>query len=107
MPHLPALITSGDVMPGGRSEWSPLGRSSVAPGLGSFCWQVLALAHADLRLCMVCSRCLKVWFQGQLKPMGLVHPHPYRDCGGLFIPDPSIGRWAQWRQTTWVLMRFP
>ena len=30
--------------------------------------------------------------------MGLVHPQPFRDCGGLFLPDPSIGRWAQWRQ---------
>ena len=38
-------------------------------------------------------------FQGQLKPLGLVHPQPFRDWGGLFLPDPSIGRWAQWRQT--------
>ena len=28
-----------------------------------------------------------------------MHPQPFRDCGGLFLPDPSIGRWAQWRQT--------
>lgn len=38
-------------------------------------------------------------FQGQLKRLGLVDPQPFRDCGGLFLPDPSIGRWAQWRQT--------
>ena len=26
-------------------------------------------------------------------------PQPFHDCGGLFLPDPSIGRWAQWRET--------
>ena len=41
----------------------------------------------------------RVWFQGQLKALGLVDPEPFCDCGGLFLPDPSIGRWAQWRQT--------
>ena len=60
----------------------------------------LALAHADPQKLLG----LQPWleesgFQGQLKPMGLVHPQPFRDCGGLFLPDPSIGRWAQWRQT--------
>ena len=30
--------------------------------------------------------------------MGLVHPHPFA-IAGVISPDPSIGRWAQWRQT--------
>ena len=102
MPHLPALITSGDVMPGGGDlngrrwaghqllrAWARFSRKSP-----------LALAHADPQKLLG----LQPWleqsgFQGQLKPMGLVHPQPFRDCGGLFLPDPSIGRWAQWRQT--------
>ena len=60
----------------------------------------LALAHADPQQLLSIQPWLEEsGFQGQLKPMGLVDPHPFRDCGGLFLPDPSIGRWAQWRQT--------
>ena len=59
----------------------------------------LTLAHAEPKSLLG----LKPWleeagFQGQLKPLGLVDPEPFSDCGGLFLPDPSIGRWAQWRQ---------
>ena len=46
---------------------------------------------------------LKPWlqsqgFNGKLHSLGLLHPEPYRSWGGFFLPDPSIGRWAQWRQ---------
>ncbi len=37
-------------------------------------------------------------FKGPLKPIGLLNPRKIAPWGGLFIPDPSIGRWAQWRQ---------
>ena len=60
----------------------------------------LALAHADPQTLLGLLPWLKEsGFKGQLKPLGLAHPQPFRDCGGLFLPDPSIGRWAQWRQT--------
>ena len=60
----------------------------------------LALAHADPQSLVGLESWLKEsGFQGQLKPFGLVDPQPFRECGGLFLPDPSIGRWAQWRQT--------
>ena len=30
--------------------------------------------------------------------LGLLDPEPCKAWGGFFLPDPSIGRWAQWRQ---------
>ena len=59
----------------------------------------LALAHADPQTLLG----LQPWleqsgFQGQLKPMGLGTPPTLSGLRGLFLPDPSIGRWAQWRQ---------
>ena len=102
MPHLPALITSGDVMPGGGDlngrRWA--GHQLLRAWARFAGDSPLALAHADPQSLLG----LQPWlaqsgFQGQLKPMGLVHPQPFGDCGGLFLPDPSIGRWAQWRQT--------
>ena len=68
----------------------------------------LALAHADPQTLLGLQPWLEsLVFKGQLKPMGLVHPQPFRDCGGLFLPDPSIGRWAQWRQPAGADARFP
>ena len=37
-------------------------------------------------------------FSGRLEGLGLVDPLGPKPWGGLFLPDPSIGRWAQWRQ---------
>ena len=37
-------------------------------------------------------------FSGDLHSLGLLDPEPCRKWGGFFLPDPSIGRWAQWRQ---------
>ena len=36
---------------------------------------------------------------GKLFSHGLVDPEPYTRIGGLFIPDPSLGTWARWRQS--------
>ena len=102
MPRLPALITSGDVLPGGGDlngrRWA--GHQLLRAWARYAGESPLALAHADPQSLLG----LQPWleesgFQGQLKPLGLVHPQPFRDWGGLFLPDPSIGRWAQWRQT--------
>ena len=36
-------------------------------------------------------------FTGQLEGLNLLDPAQIVAWGGLFLPDPSIGRWAQWR----------
>jgi len=99
--NLPVLITSGDLLPGGGElngrRWA--GQQLLR------CWarqageRPLALANADPAQ----LKQLEPWlrqqgFAGILHGLGLVDPEPCRRWGGLFLPDPSIGRWAQWRQ---------
>ena len=99
---LPVLITSGDLLPGGGElngrRWA--GQQLLR------CWarqagsRPMALAHADPAQ----LEALKPWlkshgFSGELHPLDLLNPEPFRAWGGFFLPDPSIGRWAQWRQT--------
>ena len=98
---LPVLITSGDLLPGGGElngrRWA--GQQLLR------CWarqagsRPMALANANPAQ----LESLKPWlkkqgFSGDLHPLGLLDPEPYRNWGGFFLPDPSIGRWAQWRQ---------
>ena len=97
---LPVLITSGDLLPGGGDlngrRWA--GQQLLR------CWahqagsRPMALAHADPS----CLDQLRPWlksqgFSGELHLLGLLDPEPCREWGGFFLPDPSIGRWAQWR----------
>ena len=97
---LPVLITSGDLLPGGGElngrRWA--GQQLLR------CWarqagsRPMALAHADPAQ----LEQLKPWlksqgFSGELHSLGLLDPEPCRAWGGFFLPDPSIGRWAQWR----------
>ena len=37
-------------------------------------------------------------FEGELNLLDLLSPQDVALWGGLFLPDPSIGRWALWRQ---------
>ena len=37
-------------------------------------------------------------FDGELNGLDLLSPEKVIPWGGLFLPDPSIGRWALWRQ---------
>ena len=98
---LPVLITSGDLLPGGGDlngrRWA--GQQLLR------CWarqagsRPMALAHADPAQ----LEQLKPWlnsqgFSGELHALGLLDPEPCKAWGGFFLPDPSIGRWAQWRQ---------
>ena len=98
---LPVLITSGDLLPGGGElngrRWA--GQQLLR------CWanhagsRPLALANANPAQ----LESMKPWlknqgFSGELHPLGLLDPEPYQAWGGFFLPDPSIGRWAQWRQ---------
>ena len=102
MPYLPALITSGDVMPGGGDlngrRWA--GHQLLRAWASFAGTSELALAHADPKMLLGLKPWLeKTGFQGELHALGLVDPEPFRRFGGLFLPDPSIGRWAQWRQS--------
>lgn len=97
---LPVLITSGDLLPGGGElngrRWA--GQQLLR------CWarhagsRPMALANADPAQLEQLKPWLKMQgFSGELNPLGLLSPEPYRPWGGFFLPDPSIGRWAQWR----------
>ena len=101
MVSLPVLITSGDLLPG-HGELN--GRRWAGQQLLK-CWaqqakgRELALANADPgQLQAIKPLLAQAGFTGSLKCLGLIDPEPYQAWGGLFIPDPSIGRWAQWRQ---------
>ena len=98
---LPVLITSGDLLPGGGElngrRWA--GQQLLR------CWarqagsRPMALANANPTQLLE----LKPWlstegFSGELHALGLLNPEPCKAWGALFLPDPSIGRWAQWRQ---------
>ena len=43
-------------------------------------------------------------FEGELNGLDLVSPEGVIPWGGLFLPDPSIGRWALWRQSVGASM---
>jgi glycosyltransferase involved in cell wall biosynthesis len=59
----------------------------------------MALAHAQPEsLTALLPQLRSHGFRGDLHGLGLVHPEPVAAWGGLFLPDPSIGRWAQWRR---------
>ena len=100
MQPLPVLITSGDLLPGGGElngrRWA--GQQFLR------CWarqagtRPMALAHADPSQVEQLQPWLKSQgFSGQLHCLDLLDPEPCRSWGGFFLPDPSIGRWAQWR----------
>ena len=98
---LPVLITSGDLLPGGGElngrRWA--GQQLLR------CWarhagsRPMALANADpSQLEQLEALAQSQGFKGELYSLGLLDPSPCRAWGGFFLPDPSIGRWAQWRQ---------
>lgn len=98
---LPALITSGDLLPGGGAlngrRWA--GQQLIRAWAHHAGERPMALAHADpAQINQIKPWLQKAGFQGELHGLGLVDPEPFRAWGGLFLPDPSIGRWAQWRQ---------
>ena len=98
---LPALITSGDLLPGGGAlngrRWagqqllkSWAARSGPAHGFG--------MASATSCTPAVASFLRDQGFHGNSTGLDLIHPEGVIPWGGLFLPDPSIGRWALWRQ---------
>ena len=101
MVTLPALITSGDLLPGGGAlngrRWagqqllkSWAARSGPSP---------MALASSKPQgLQQILPFLRDQGFAGELNGLDLLSPEGVIPWGGLFLPDPSIGRWALWRQ---------
>jgi len=100
MAALPALITSGDLLPGGGAlngrRWA--GQTLLRCWAQASAESPMALAAADpAGLEAVLPLLREAGFTGPLHGLGLVDPQALQPWGGLFLPDPSIGRWAQWR----------
>ena len=103
MVNLPALITSGDLLPGGGAlngrRWagqqllkSWAARSGSRP-------MALAMASPTPQVLQQLLPFLRhEGLTGDLNGLDLVSPAGVIPWGGLFLPDPSIGRWALWRQ---------
>ena len=101
MVQLPALITSGDLLPGG----GPLNGRRWAGQTLLRCWAQasgtapMALAHAQpASLEQLLPLLRQAGHSGPLHGLPLTDPQQVVPWGGLFLPDPSIGRWAQWRR---------
>ena len=58
----------------------------------------MALASPRPRLSSSCFLLRDQGFDGELNLLDLLCPEGVIPWGGLFLPDPSIGRWALWRQ---------
>lgn len=101
MGEWPALMVAADMIRSttnlnGR-RWS--GTALIEAWAGYLEHQPLHLACGDPNLPNQLSEALSnAGHQGERFVHGLVHPEDYADLGGLFIPDPSLGRWSRWRQ---------
>ena len=101
MAQLPALIVSGDFLPGG----GPLnGRRWAGQQLLRLWGQAagddpITLLLADPADPSPYAAVLQqAGHSGGLQALPFIHPQPLAAVGGLFLADASIGRWAQWRQ---------
>jgi hypothetical protein len=99
--EFPALIVSGDLLAEGGNlngrRWA--GKTLLQAWAGHLSDQPLKLACNDPSLASSIEHLAReAGHTGSIQAHGLVDPTPYAAVGGLFIPDPSIGRWARWRQ---------
>ena len=99
MSHLPVLVASSDLLPDG----GPLnGRRSAGQTLLGL-WSkysasnpLAVLASKDLRFKLE-EYGRRSGHTGILNILDFNKPEEIVPYGGLFLPDPSIGRWSQWR----------
>ena len=101
MAQLPALITSGDLLPGGGPlngrRWA--GQTLLRSWAQASGPAPMALAHAQPgSLDTLLPLLRQAGHSGPLHGLPLTDPRQVEPWGGLFLPDPSIGRWAQWRR---------
>lgn len=100
MPNFPALLTSADLWPGqailnGR-RWA--GHQLLLAWARACGSGPMALAAANPQQLQALLPQLRAQdFSGDLHGLSLIDPSAFCRWGGLFIPDPSIGRWGQWR----------
>ncbi|TCD58120.1 glycosyltransferase [Synechococcus sp. BS55D] len=99
--QLPALITSGDLLPGGGAlngrRWA--GQQLLRSWAARAASRPMALATSRPQSLQQLLPFLRdQGFSGDLKGLDLLDPEGVIPWGGLFLPDPSIGRWALWRQ---------
>ena len=101
MGNLPALITSGDLLPGGGAlngrRWA--GQQLLKSWAACSGSRPMALASPRPQALQQLLPFLRdQGFDGELNHLDLLCPEGVIPWGGLFLPDPSIGRWALWRQ---------
>ena len=101
MASLPALITSGDLLPGGGAlngrRWA--GQQLLKSWAARSGHLPMALASPRPQgLKQLLPFLREQGFNGELNSLDLLSPEGVIPWGGLFLPDPSIGRWALWRQ---------
>ena len=101
MGSLPALITSGDLLPGGGAlngrRWA--GQQLLKSWAARSGSRPMALASPRPQALQQLLPFLRdQGFAGELNGLDLLAPENVIPWGGLFLPDPSIGRWALWRQ---------
>ena len=101
MAEQPALLISADLIQRGSNlngrRWA--GRTLLETWAAHTGPQPLHLACADPGLVRELEPIIRAaGHTGAIQAHGLVQPHAYAAIGGLFIPDPSIGRWARWRR---------
>ena len=100
MADFPALLVSGDFIGDGNSlngrRWA--GKTLLRAWSSHLQDLPLQLACSDPALVSSIEPLVReAGHKGQIQANGLVDPAPFATIGGLFIPDPSIGRWACWR----------
>ncbi|MBM5785190.1 MAG: hypothetical protein FJ076_10260, partial [Cyanobacteria bacterium K_DeepCast_35m_m1_288] len=101
MAECPALLVSGDLLSQGGNlngrRWA--GKTLLQAWAAHLGDQPLNLACGDPAFGTSLEPLTReAGHSGPIQAHGLVDPAPYAALGGLFIPDPSIGRWARWRQ---------
>jgi starch synthase len=97
----PALLASGDLISqGGNLNGRRWAGQTLLQAWGAHLGpRPMHLACSDLGFASSVEPLLRQGgHQGQIQAHGLTDPTPYAAIGGFFIPDPSIGRWARWRQ---------
>lgn len=101
MADFPALLASGDLISQGGNlngrRWA--GKTLLQAWAAHLGHEPFHLACGDPAFASSIEPLAReAGHTGPIQGHGLVDPAPYAAIGGLFIPDPSIGRWARWRQ---------
>ena len=101
MAEFPALLVGSDALSRGSNlngrRWA--GQALLEAWASQLGDQPLDLACGDASLGATQLKPLlkSAGHSGPVRIHNLVDPTPYGELGGLFIPDPSIGRWTRWR----------